>query len=323
MAAEKNPTDSAPAIVAWIDHLDHVSLRQLRKAVGLGSWEHTRVSELYREVLPGPISQEDEEAFFCAVTLCAACKPAKEANRSFACQLGAADQARQFTDFLAHILDISSMPLLASQIVHGIRFLNSRKKYLDRTRLVRDILAWSQEERTVQQSWAKEFSSQVSSLDQEMEDPVRGFLSSVQQMEEVKKEAFRSAPAESLRRSNGMALIGFYSALPEKVAPEEEPLFYLVAALSLLNEEPAFPCRDLGASLQMVCTQENEEYLSGIMAEVIQGERSEIFPLLVKSVIYLRNLHVGFCAEKLLNDLLFWDHPARSVQAAWEKSFFG
>jgi len=319
-------TDRPAALIDMIDRLDPRDLRLLRKTAGSDKESHPEAVQIIDQILPADIPKADENHYFYAVALAAACKPAKEGAGSFGAALGKTDRHKnggQFADYLASVLDLQEIRYLSSQLARGVRYLNLQKVSLDRAQLVRDLLAWKHADRAVQVRWAKDYARARSTPETPPDDPVQGYFDAVGKLNEAQKAALQACISVPLHQAPGEVLILFYSVLPEKVAESDELLYYQAAVLNALNDEPCAPQKNIGAALHAMRTKDNESALFNLIQELIASRLDEIYPLLVKTITLLKKVRIGYCPERLLNDLLFWDHPARTVQDAWLNAFNG
>ncbi len=314
----------AEQLIDQIDSLSASDRRQLRTAAGKGKRTNPASKAIVAHMLPPGLSLEEAERYFFAITLCAACRAGKDSKASFGRALGIADRKAdtgQFSAILARLLDIEDAQQQATQVAHGIKYLNAARVTLDRVLLLGDILGWRDPDRKVRQTWAREYARASLRPSEKYGDVVLDFFGVLDGFTDEQKEAFEACGLTPLPAAPGNVLIAFYTALPEKVYPLDEEIFYQAAILNAINLEPCAPQKNLGAALRSVCTSENEEHLSITLKKLLESKREQLYPLLFNMIIYLRKLKVGFCPEQLLNDLLFWDHPARTVQTTWWNSF--
>jgi len=112
----------------------------------------------------------------------------------------------------------------------------------------------------------------------------------------------------------------FYRVLPPGVGAASEDTYFLTATL--------FPFADgtaegnLGDSLRRARDDRNRSGLDRRVERILDADESQLAFLLRQSVRYLGARQVALNWHALLDDLLGWSYPSRSVQKRWARAYF-
>jgi CRISPR system Cascade subunit CasB len=131
-----------------------------------------------------------------------------------------------------------------------------------------------------------------------------------------------------LKRSAGRSLaesraaLGlFYRLLPAGVPEREEETYFLVATLYPLVD--AGGEGNLGGALRRARNPQNAKGIDRRFEILLDSDAAQLRFRLRQSVHLLQSVRQPVDWTTLLNDLLYWEHPDRSVQKRWARSFFG
>lgn len=108
-------------------------------------------------------------------------------------------------------------------------------------------------------------------------------------------------------------------------ARAEEP-YYLVASLFALHpryRNPGAEQEDLGRSLQRLPDHLRSSSLELRFQALLSAHWEQLHHHLRQVVSLLRSGDTPIDYATLLRDLQYWDHPSRTVQRRWARSFWG
>jgi CRISPR system Cascade subunit CasB len=130
-----------------------------------------------------------------------------------------------------------------------------------------------------------------------------------------------------LKRSAGKALaesrdaLGlFYSILPYGVLEDKEKLYFLTATLYPLADSGGQG--DLGEALRRAKLKKNLKGLDRRVEILLDADEIQLPFRLRQAIQFLRSNRVRVNWFRLLDDLLYWNHPERRVQRRWARSYF-
>ena len=151
----------------------------------------------------------------------------------------------------------------------------------------------------------------------------RLFLS---KLEQLKGQKTWTAARAALRRSLAFAPGTYPPAMPyvEPWVRGEEgwrrEAYYLVAALFALKDGEHQPGRTLAQALRQAQKSRDSESLERRFLALLDADRDQIAYRLRQAVGLVEG---GLDFAQLLDDLLFWFHSERRVQARWAREFYG
>jgi CRISPR system Cascade subunit CasB len=136
-----------------------------------------------------------------------------------------------------------------------------------------------------------------------------------------------------LRRCAGRPLVEcpevfqlFYGLLPYTVRGQdrEEERYFLLATLFALDPRTS-GARDIGATMGATAGSRGSgrEGIDRRMAVLLDAPVEDLAFRLRQLIALAAAADIGANWRVLLNDLLWWDHPARRVQRRWARSYFG
>ncbi len=113
----------------------------------------------------------------------------------------------------------------------------------------------------------------------------------------------------------------FYQLLPRSVPLAAEDAYFLVATLFPLADGDGHG--DLGNALRHATDTNNEKGLRRRLETLLDAQEAQLPFRLRQTVHFLHSRRVGVDWATLLDDLLYWNLPDRSVQRRWARSYFG
>jgi CRISPR system Cascade subunit CasB len=119
-------------------------------------------------------------------------------------------------------------------------------------------------------------------------------------------------------RQDGLAL--FYSLLPPSVSEYQHATYFLVATLYPSVEDGG--TGDLGAALRRARNDTNGKGLDRRVIALLDADESQLPHRLRQTLHFLQSNRVRVNWISLLDDLLAWNSPWRSVQRRWAHSYF-
>lgn len=118
----------------------------------------------------------------------------------------------------------------------------------------------------------------------------------------------------------------FYRLLPHVVRGNEqrEERYFLLATLYALNPRSS-TARDFGATMSAVAASRGvgREGIDRRMAVLLDAPLDDLRFRLRQLVALAASQDIGINWRSLLDDLLWWEQPARRVQRRWARSYFG
>lgn len=145
-------------------------------------------------------------------------------------------------------------------------------------------------------------------------------------LEQLKGQKSWTAARAALRRSLAFAPGTYPPAMPyvEPWVKGEEgwrrEAYYLVAALYALKDGAHQPGRTLAKALWEAKKERSSESIEMRFIALLDADRDQIAHRLRQA---LNLVEGGVDFAQLLEDLLFWFHSERRVQARWAREFYG
>jgi len=112
----------------------------------------------------------------------------------------------------------------------------------------------------------------------------------------------------------------FYALLPQGVPAGQEETYFLVATLYPLADSGGHG--DLGVSLRVARKETNAKGLDRRVEILLDADESQLPFRLRQTIRFLQSNRVRVDWPRLLEDLLYWNHPERRVQKRWARSYF-
>lgn len=132
-----------------------------------------------------------------------------------------------------------------------------------------------------------------------------------------------------LKRSAGLTLneaqrgaLGlFYSILPPGVPDYQQETYFLLATLYPLANSGG--SGSLGDALRLSQNDRNRKGLDRRVINLLDADESQLPYRLRRTINFLQSSRVRLNWPVLLDDLLAWSSPYRSVQRRWAQAYFG
>lgn len=158
-------------------------------------------------------------------------------------------------------------------------------------------------------------------MNQPPNDPRVGqFIDRLGRLNPGDRARLKRSAGQSLAEARRGALGLFYSLLPPNVPEYQHETYFLVAALYPLAEDGARG--DFGASLRRARNDRNAKGLDRRVIALLDAEDSQLPYRLRQALHLLQSNRVPLNWAILLEDLLAWKAPSRSVQRRWARSYF-
>lgn len=144
-------------------------------------------------------------------------------------------------------------------------------------------------------------------------------------LEKLKEQKAWTPARAALRRSLAFDPGAYPPAMPyvEPFVREEgwaREAHYLVAALYALKDGEHQEERTLARALREAMEARGSDSLEGRFQALLDADRDQL-PFRLRQAVSL--VEGGLDFARLLEDLLYWFHPERWVQARWAKEFYG
>lgn len=121
--------------------------------------------------------------------------------------------------------------------------------------------------------------------------------------------------------AQSMEVVGlFYRLLPGGVPVQQEERYFLVA--TLFPAATTANTGSLGAALAVARNDQNNRGLDRRIEVLLDADESQLPFRLRQAIHFLHSNGVGVAWPRLLQDLLYWDHPERFVQKTWARDYF-
>ena len=151
-------------------------------------------------------------------------------------------------------------------------------------------------------------------------DPrVAGFISRLDKLDAGDRARLKRCAGQTLAEARQVGL--FYSLLPAGVSEYHEQTYFLVATLYPLAEGNADG--DLGISLHRARTDKNAKGLDRRVQFLLDADETQLPFRLRQAIHFLQSNRERVNWLRLLDDLLRWNLPSRTVQRRWARSYFG
>lgn len=149
--------------------------------------------------------------------------------------------------------------------------------------------------------------------------PIARFISRLERLDASGRARLKRSvgrPPGEAREALGL----FYSLLPPGVPEPQEADYFLLATLYPLADGAGQG--DLGAALRRARGSANAKGLDRRITSLLDADREQLPFRLRQAVQYLRSRRVRVNWPALLQDILLWTHPERTVQRRWARSYF-
>lgn len=146
------------------------------------------------------------------------------------------------------------------------------------------------------------------------------FITRLEKLDAGDRARFRRNAGNTLAEAHNTLGL-FYKVLPQGVPAYQEETYFLVATIYPLAESGSQ--KDFGSSLFSAKTLKNSKGLDSRVENLLDADFTQLHFRLRQTVKFLRSSRVTINWQKLLDDLLSWEHPDRFVQQRWARSYFG
>jgi CRISPR system Cascade subunit CasB len=149
--------------------------------------------------------------------------------------------------------------------------------------------------------------------------PQTRFIEALKALDPADKARLKRNAGRTLSESRN-ALGLFYRVLPRNVPDSQHDTYFLLATLYPLADSSSD--RNLGASVRRVRDTRTAGGLDRRMAAILDSDLAQLTFRLRQVVRLLHSHRVGVNWERLLRDLLQWNHADRWVQKAWAMAYY-
>ena len=149
---------------------------------------------------------------------------------------------------------------------------------------------------------------------------VTTFIAQLERLDAGDRARFKRCAGQALSEARHEALGLFYSVLPPGISQPQEDIYFLVATLYPLAKNAQ--TGDLGASLHQAHQVRNTKGLDRRVEILLDADKTQLPFRLRQAIHFLKSCEVSVNFPRLLDDLLWWDHPERRVQRRWARSYF-
>lgn len=147
---------------------------------------------------------------------------------------------------------------------------------------------------------------------------VEEFLKRLRALDAGDRAKLKRDAGKTLAEAQSLGL--FYRLLPYGLYPAQEETYFLVATLYPLAEEGHEGT--LGDALRRARTPKNAKGLNRRVEILLDSDATQLPFRLRQAIRLLKSNEVKVNWQRLLEDLLQWDHPQRFVQKQWARAYF-
>jgi CRISPR system Cascade subunit CasB len=148
----------------------------------------------------------------------------------------------------------------------------------------------------------------------------RAFVRRLEQLDPGDRARLKRHAGQPLSQATDVLGL-FYGLLPRGVSLAAEDAYFLVATLFPLADGGGYG--DLGNALRRATDSNNEKGLRRRLETLLDAQEAQLPFRLRQTVHFLHSKRVTIDLAALLDDLLYWSLPDRSVQRRWARSYFG
>ena len=158
----------------------------------------------------------------------------------------------------------------------------------------------------------------------ELPKPIVTFIDNLAKLDDGDRAQFKRNAGNRLVESNRVIGLFYNKIMPPGVGQWAEDWYFLVATLYPLEKEPAQtpPPPNLGASLRQVRTDKNSSGLDRRVERLLDADEQQLPFQLRQAVYFLTSQRGRVHWAQLLQDVLNWSLPSRSVQRRWARAYF-
>lgn len=154
--------------------------------------------------------------------------------------------------------------------------------------------------------------------EREPDPKVEEFLKRLRALDAGERAKLKRDAGKMLAEAQSLGL--FYRLLPYGLYPAQEETYFLIATLYPLAEEG--DKGNLGDALRRARNPKNVKGLNRRVEILLDSDATQL-PFRLRQVIrFLKANEVKVNWQRLLEDLLQWNHPQRFVQKQWARAYF-
>lgn len=154
--------------------------------------------------------------------------------------------------------------------------------------------------------------------EREPDPKVADFLKKLRALDAGDKAKLKRDAGKTIAEAQSIGL--FYRLLPYGLTPAHEETYFLVATLYPLAEEGGKG--NLGDSLRRARNAQNEKGLNRRVEILLDSDATQLPFRLRQAIRLLKTNEVKVNWQRLLEDLLQWNHPQRFIQKQWARAYF-
>lgn len=156
--------------------------------------------------------------------------------------------------------------------------------------------------------------------EREMDSRITTFIERLKNMDAGERAKFKRDAGKSLAEASSIGL--FYRLLPYGLTPAQEEIYFLLATLYPIAESGG--SGSLGAALHRARDPKpgKNKGLDRRVEILLDADATQLGFRLRQAVKFLKSKRVRVNWSQLLNDLLKWNSPYRTVQKQWARAYF-
>jgi CRISPR system Cascade subunit CasB len=154
--------------------------------------------------------------------------------------------------------------------------------------------------------------------EREPDPKVRDFLAKLARLDAGDRARLKRDAGAPLAEAQTIGL--FYRLLPYGLSAAQEDTYFLVATLYPLAEGNGGG--NLGAALRRARDPKNHKGLDRRVQILLDADVTQLPFRLRQTIKFLKSNRVRVSWQRLLEDLLVWNRPGRSVQRQWARAYF-
>ncbi len=153
--------------------------------------------------------------------------------------------------------------------------------------------------------------------------PILEFVENLSELEAGDRARLKRNAGNRISESNRAAGLFYNKVLPYGVAHWAEDWYFLVATLYPLEKETSgTPPSNFGTSLRQVRNNDNEAGLDRRIERLLDADEQQLPFQLRQAIHFLTSNRGRVDWGHLLDDLLRWSWPSRTVQRKWARAYF-
>lgn len=149
-------------------------------------------------------------------------------------------------------------------------------------------------------------------------DEIRAFIERLSKLGAADRARLKRDAGRPLAEAQSLGL--FYRLLPYGLSPRQEEIYFMVATLYPLADGGGGG--NLGASLHRARDPKNCKGLDRRIEVLLDADLAHLPFRLRQTVRMLKSQRVKINWAQLLEDLLRWQWPSRTVQKQWARAYF-